>query len=445
MLATIPITKTSASRMTPELRDNAAFGAVFSDHMLVADFVGGKWTEPRIVPYGPQLLAAAPACAHYGQGIFEGFKAFPRPNGGAVVFRPDANHARMAKTCQRMAMPEVPASIFIDGTLALVQLDRNWIPEKDNSALYVRPVLFATGETLGVKPSESFRFVIETCPSAPYFSGSVDLIAEDTYVRAFPGGTGAAKCGGNYAGSMLASIEAQKKGFHNVLWLDGIERRYVEEAGLMNVAFVIDGAVVTPPLGGTILPGITRDSVLTLLRRSEAAGRRAPHHHRRSVRRACEGHAPGRRRHRHRRRDRAARPPAAQGSRDHDSEDGPGITADARGRRARRHPLGQDRGSPQLAGVDLAIGEQAIRRTGERANRRTGNAVFRIDVRRRRRLRQQAHAVPTGAHQGSARRARARRADHGRRARRIPRARCWSSAAPDKIDRRKLRDGTTPT
>ena len=117
-----------------------------------------------------------------------------------------------------------------------------------------------------MRPSDTFRFVIETCPSAPYFTGSVDLIAEDTYVRAFPGGTGAAKCGGNYAGSMLASIEAQKKGFHNVLWLDGIERKYVEEAGLMNVVFVIDGTVVTPPLGGTILPGITRDSVLTLLR-----------------------------------------------------------------------------------------------------------------------------------------------------------------------------------
>jgi branched-chain amino acid aminotransferase len=165
-----------------------------------------------------------------------------------------------------MAMPEIPASTFIDGTMALVQVDRDWIPESDGSALYVRPVMFATGETLGVKPSETFRFIIETCPSAPYFSGSVDLIAEDTYVRAFPGGTGAAKCGGNYAGSMLASIEAQKKGFHNVLWLDGIERKYVEEAGLMNVAFVINGTVVTPPLSGTILPGITRDSVLTLLR-----------------------------------------------------------------------------------------------------------------------------------------------------------------------------------
>ncbi|HEX6213759.1 MAG TPA: branched-chain amino acid aminotransferase [Vicinamibacterales bacterium] len=266
MLATIPITKTAASRLTPELRDNSPFGAVFSDHMLITDFANGKWGEPRIVPYGEQPLKAAPLVAHYGQGIFEGFKAFPRPGGGAVVFRPQANHARMNKTCQRMAMPEIPASIFVDGTLALVQLDRGWIPEKDNSALYVRPVMFATDDQLGVRPSATFRFVIETCPSAPYFSGSVDLLAEEHYVRAFPGGTGAAKCGGNYAGSMLAALEAQKKGFHNVLWLDGIERKYVEEAGLMNVMFVIGGAVVTPPLGGTILPGITRDSVLTLLR-----------------------------------------------------------------------------------------------------------------------------------------------------------------------------------
>ena len=266
MLATIPVTKTTQSRMTAELRDNAAFGAVFSDHMLIADWTAGKWGEPRIVPYGAQPLPAAPSVAHYGQGIFEGFKAFPRPNGGAVLFRPDANHARMNKTCQRMAMPEVPASIFVDGSAALVALDRNWIPEKANSALYIRPVMFGIGEALGVKPADTFRFIIETCPSAPYFSGSVDLIAEDVYVRAFPGGTGAAKCGGNYAGSMLAAIEAQKKGFHNVLWLDGIERKYVEEAGLMNVAFVIKGTVVTPPLSGTILPGITRDSVLTLLR-----------------------------------------------------------------------------------------------------------------------------------------------------------------------------------
>ncbi len=266
MLATLHVTKTTHSRLTPELRDNAPFGGVLSDHMLIADYADGQWSEPRIVPYGAQTLAAAPAVAHYGQGIFEGFKAFPRPHGGAVLFRPQANHARMNQTCQRMVMPEIPADLFIDGARALVALDRGWFPERPGSALYVRPVMFATGEQLGVRPSETFRFVIETCPGASYFSGAVDLLVESEFVRAFPGGTGAAKCGGNYAGGMLAARRAQQAGFHNVLWLDGIERTYVEEAGMMNVVFVIDGAVVTPPLGGTILPGITRDSLLTLLR-----------------------------------------------------------------------------------------------------------------------------------------------------------------------------------
>jgi branched-chain amino acid aminotransferase len=262
----VPVNRTTHSRFSEPLRDAAAFGAVFSDHVLVADYADGKWSDPAIVPYEPMLMCPAPAVAHYGQGIFEGFKAFPRPGEGAALFRPDANHARMNRSCQRMAMPEIPASIFIDGTAALVRVDRRWIPATAGSALYIRPVMFATGEPLGVRPSEKYRFVIETCPSGPYFSGNVDLIAEDTYVRAFPGGTGAAKCAGNYAGSLVAAREAQAKGFHNVLWLDGIERRYVEEAGLMNVVFVIDGTVVTPPLSGTILPGITRDSVLTLLR-----------------------------------------------------------------------------------------------------------------------------------------------------------------------------------
>lgn len=264
--AAIPVTRTTSPRFSESLRDTAPFGAVFSDHVLIADYADGTWGEPAVVPYGSMPLPPAPAVAHYGQGIFEGFKAFARPDGGAVLFRPDANHARMNRTAARMAMPEVPASIFIDGTAALVRADINWIPAKPGSALYIRPVMFATGEPLGVRPSDRYRFIIETCPSGPYFSGAVDLLAEETYVRAFPGGTGAAKCAGNYAGSLVAAREAQARGFHNVLWLDGIERRYVEEAGLMNIVFVIDGVVVTPPLGGTILPGITRDSVLTLLR-----------------------------------------------------------------------------------------------------------------------------------------------------------------------------------
>ncbi len=262
----IPVTRTTTPRFSETLRDSAAFGAVFSDHVLVADYADGAWGEPAIVPYGPMTLPPAPLAAHYGQGIFEGFKAFPQPDGSAALFRPDANHARMARSSRRMAMPEVPASIFIEGTAALVRTDRQWIPSAPGSALYIRPVLFATGEVLGVRPSENYRFIIETCPTGPYFSGTVDLLAEDHYVRAFPGGTGEAKCGGNYAGSLVAAREAQTKGYHNVLWLDAVERRYVEEAGLMNVVFVIDGTVVTPPLSGTILPGITRDSVLTLLK-----------------------------------------------------------------------------------------------------------------------------------------------------------------------------------
>lgn len=264
--ASIPVTRTTTPRFSEKLRDTAAFGAVFSDHILVAEYANGKWADPVIVPYGEMPLPPAPLAGHYGQGIFEGFKAFPQPDGSAALFRPDANHARMARSSQRMAMPEVPASIFLEGTSALVRTDRQWIPTTPGSALYIRPVLFATGEALGVRPSENYRFVIETCPSGPYFSGAVDLLAEDHYVRAFPGGTGEAKCGGNYAGSLVAAREAQARGYHNVMWLDGIERRWIEEAGLMNIVFVIDGTVVTPPLGGTILPGITRDSILTLLK-----------------------------------------------------------------------------------------------------------------------------------------------------------------------------------
>ena len=238
--------------------------------------------------------------------------------------------------------------------------------------------------------------MIETCPSAPYFSGSVDLIAEDTYVRAFPGGTGAAKCGGNYAGSMLASIEAQKKGFHNVLWLDGIERKYVEEAGLMNVAFVIDGAVVTPPLGGTILPGITRDSVLTLLREMKI-----PVEERRiTIDEVFEAHGKG-----------TLQGAAGIGTaaviaplgrlRHKDRE----ITMPAMGpesplARPARSSKGSAADRTRIATAGWWRSEQANGRSGITGS---GDAVFRIDLRRRRRLRQQANAVPAGAPSRSAR------------------------------------------
>jgi len=263
---TISVTRTTTPRFTETLRDTAPFGAVFTDHVLICDYADGHWGTPAIVPYQDMPLVPGPLVAHYGQGIFEGLKAYPREGAGAVVFRPDANHRRMVQSCRRMAMPEVPADLFIDGIRALVAVDRQWMPAIPGGTLYLRPVMFATGDALGVRPSDRYRFLIELCPVGAYFAGAVDLIAEETYVRAFPGGTGAAKCAGNYAGSLVAQREAQARGFHNVLWLDGIERRWVEEAGLMNIAFVIGGTVVTPALNGTILPGITRDSVLTLMR-----------------------------------------------------------------------------------------------------------------------------------------------------------------------------------
>jgi len=262
----ITVTRTATPRFSETLRDTAAFGAVFTDHVLVCDYREGHWGVPAIVPYGDMPIVPGPLVAHYGQGIFEGLKAYPREGAGAVIFRPDANHRRMVQSCRRMAMPEVPAELFIDGIRALVAVDRRWLPTIPGGTLYIRPVMFATGDALGVKPSDRYRFLIELCPVGAYFSGAVDLIAEETYVRAFPGGTGAAKCAGNYAGSLVAQREAQARGFHNVLWLDGIERRWVEEAGLMNIAFVIGGTVVTPALNGSILPGVTRDSMLTLLR-----------------------------------------------------------------------------------------------------------------------------------------------------------------------------------
>ena len=234
--------------------------------MFIADYAAGKWSEPRIAPYGPISLSPAASALHYGQSIFEGFKAFRQHDGGIALFRVADNLARMQRSAQRLAMPELNAAAFLEGIVELVRIDSEWVPRTEGSSLYIRPLYFGTEETLLVRPSTSYRFAVMTCPVGPYFSQPLKLLAEETYVRAFPGGTGATKAAGNYAGSLLAAREAQEKGFHSVLWLDGPTRKFVEECGLMNIVFVIDGVAVTPPLGGTILPGVTRDSILTLLR-----------------------------------------------------------------------------------------------------------------------------------------------------------------------------------
>jgi branched-chain amino acid aminotransferase len=262
----IPITRVSQSRLTETLRENSEFGATFSDHMFVADWEAGSWKQPQIVPFGPISFSPALTPFHYGQAIFEGFKAHRTP-AGVALFRPRENSSRLNRSAARLAMPEIPESLFLEGVNELVRLDRDWIPHREGGALYVRPTYFGVDDTLLVRPANRFRLIVMTCPVGPYFAQPIRLLAEERFVRAFPGGTGDSKAAGNYAGGLLAARLAQEKGFHNVLWLDGVERRYVEESGVMNVFFVLDGKAITPPLGGTILPGVTRDSALTLLRK----------------------------------------------------------------------------------------------------------------------------------------------------------------------------------
>ncbi len=266
MSTPIPITRIAQSRLIEALRENSEFGATFSDHMLVADWEAGAWKSPEIAPFGPLSFSPALTPFHYGQAIFEGFKAHRTPNDGVALFRPRENFARMNRSAARLAMPEIPEPLFLEGVTQLVRLDRDWVPRREGGALYVRPVYFGVDDTLLVRPANRFRFIIMTCPVGPYFAQPIRLLAEEHFVRAFPGGTGDSKAAGNYAGGLLAARLAQEKGFHNVLWLDGVERRYVEESGVMNVFFVLDGKAITPPLGGTILRGVTRDSSLTLLR-----------------------------------------------------------------------------------------------------------------------------------------------------------------------------------
>ncbi len=261
----IQIVPAERSRVAEVDFDNLPFGTIFSDHMLLADYQDGKWCDPQIVPYGPMSMLPSLTALHYGQSIFEGLKAHRTASGRIALFRPRDNCLRLNRSAARLAMPNLPESLFLDGVAELVRRDQKWVPKPEQGSLYVRPVYFATDAALVVRPASTYRFVVFTCPVGPYFAEPIHLIVEERYVRAFPGGTGDIKAAGNYAGSLLAARESQELGFHNVLWLDGRERRFVEESGLMNIFFVIEGVVITPPLSGTILPGVIRSSVLTLL------------------------------------------------------------------------------------------------------------------------------------------------------------------------------------
>jgi branched-chain amino acid aminotransferase len=262
----ISLSRVPQSRLTEDLRENSPFGTNYSDHMFVADYSKGEWRDARLVPYGPISISPALTAFHYGQSLFEGFKAHRTPDGRIGIFRPLANHARMNRSAARLAMPDVPESLFKEGLLELIRTDSDWVPHREGGSLYIRPVYFGTDESLMVRPAESYRLVIFTAPGGPYFAQPIRLLAEEKYVRAFQGGTGDAKSAGNYGGGLLAAKLAQAKGFHNVMWLDGKDRKFVEESGVMNIMIVIKGVAITPALSGTILQGVTRDSVLTLLR-----------------------------------------------------------------------------------------------------------------------------------------------------------------------------------
>ena len=240
------------------------FGRTFSPNMFLIDWEKGKgWHDPRIVPYGPLQLAPSAMVFHYGQEIFEGLKAFRHPDGLVRIFRPDKNAQRMNVSARRMSMPEIPVELQLEAMKRLVAIDRDWTPDPPG-ALYIRPAMIATQEALGVHASNRFLFFIITGPTGPYFNTGRDtvriMVARD-WVRAAPGGTGFAKTGGNYGASLVAGEVAEQKGCDQVMWLDAVERRHVEEVGAMNLMFVLDGIVTTPPSSGTILAGITRETL----------------------------------------------------------------------------------------------------------------------------------------------------------------------------------------
>lgn len=246
--------------------NNLPFGKHFTDHMLEVDYVDGKWGEPIIRPYQPISFDPSLAALHYGQAIFEGIKAYKLQNREVVIFRPEMNAKRFNISAVRMAMPELPEYIFLEGIRQLVTLDKDWIPSRPEHSLYIRPFMFATDELLGVKPADSYKFMVILSPTGPFFSAPLKIFVEDTYVRAVEGGVGFAKAAGNYGAAMLATAEARKKGYDQVLWMDANEHKWVQEIGVMNVFFIVDNKVYTPDLGqGTILAGVTRDSAITVL------------------------------------------------------------------------------------------------------------------------------------------------------------------------------------
>src|SRR5687768_14407644 len=263
----VNITKAERSRLHDINLENIPFGKYFTDHMLEADYENGEWKSVEIKPYQPLLLSPSLAALHYGQAIFEGIKAYKDQDGNPFIFRPYDNFQRFNLSAERMQMPTVPEEIFMEGMKQLVALDKNWIPHRPDHSLYIRPFMFSSDEVIGVKPSENYKFLILLSPTGPYYISPMRIYVEEKYTRAAPGGVGFAKAAGNYGGSMLATAEAKKKGYDQVLWTDAFEHKYVQEIGTMNVFFIIGNTAITPDLSqGTILDGVTRHSAIILLK-----------------------------------------------------------------------------------------------------------------------------------------------------------------------------------
>jgi branched-chain amino acid aminotransferase len=264
LTTTIPIRKTPHSRIHEVDFDHLEFGKQVSDHMLVCDYSGGEWQEPQIMPFAALALSPATLALHYGQTVFEGMKAFRMDDGRINIFRIDRHYDRFVRSLERMCMAVIPKGIFVEGLLRLVELDRDWVPRRSGEALYLRPFMIATEARFGVKISDEYRFVIFTGPVPSLYTQPIRVKVETEYVRAARGGTGFAKCGGNYGGAYYPTREARHLGYDQVLWTDARENRFIEESGMMNVMFVMEDTLVTPPLSDSILDGITRDSLLAL-------------------------------------------------------------------------------------------------------------------------------------------------------------------------------------
>jgi branched-chain amino acid aminotransferase len=263
-MTSIKITKTKNSKLQTTDFENLGFGKVFSDHMLICDYKNGSWGEPEIVPFQPMSLMPSAKIFHYGQSIFEGMKAYKDNASNTWLFRPIENYIRLNKSAKRLAIPEIPKNIFFDGLKELLKIDNNWIPNLDGCSLYIRPIVFATGEGFHASPADSYRFLIATAPSGPYFSGQVKVLIEEKYSRSANGGVGFAKAGGNYAGQFYPTQLAIEKGYNQVIWTDDNTHEYIEEAGAMNIFVRINDTLITGPTSDRILDGVTRKSIIDI-------------------------------------------------------------------------------------------------------------------------------------------------------------------------------------